>query len=51
MDIVDNIPMKCKTISITIRNDLLNLVDAKRQDVPRSKFIARALETKLKELN
>lgn len=39
-----------KTISITIDDGLLKKVDEKRTDVPRSKFIARALESKLRDL-
>ena len=36
-----------KMISVTIPEELLKKVDVERQDVPRSKFIVRALETKL----
>ena len=39
-----------KTISITIADDLLKEVDKKKSDIPESKFITRALESKLQDL-
>lgn len=40
-----------QVISVTIPKELLEKVDEKRSDIPRSRFIVRALESKLQDLN